>query len=76
MKYRIIIEEDEDGAFVAECPALPGCISDGDTKEQALKNIKDAIKLYVQSINNETLRFRALAKKSKSVEFASVSVAV
>ena len=50
MKYRIIIEQDEDGIFVAECPALPGCISDGKTREEALKNIQEAIQGYIESL--------------------------
>lgn len=50
MKYRILIEQDEDGVFVAECPVLPGCISQGPTREEALKNIQDAIQGYVQSL--------------------------
>jgi antitoxin HicB len=50
MKYRIIIEQDEDGLFVAECPSLPGCISQGKTREEAVKNIKDAIKGYIESL--------------------------
>ena len=50
MKYRIIIEEDEGRMFVAECPALPGCISQGKTRKEALANIKDAIKGYLESL--------------------------
>ncbi len=50
MKYRIIIEEDEDGMFVAECPTLPGCISQGKTRNEALTNIKDAIRGYLESL--------------------------
>jgi antitoxin HicB len=50
MKYRIIIEQDEDGFFVAECPALPGCISQGKTRKEALENIQDAIKGYLESL--------------------------
>jgi predicted RNase H-like HicB family nuclease len=49
MKFRIIIEEDEDGIFVAECPSLPGCISQGKTRTEALENIKDAAKGYLES---------------------------
>ena len=51
MKYRVIIENDEDGVFVAECPTLPGCISQGTTRTEAIKNIKDAIKGYLVSLN-------------------------
>jgi len=50
MKYRIIIEQDEDGVFVAECPTLPGCISQGNSREEALTNIQDAIKGYLESL--------------------------
>jgi antitoxin HicB len=50
MKYRIIIEQDEDGIFVAECPSLPGCISQGKTRAEALSNIQDAIKGFIESL--------------------------
>jgi antitoxin HicB len=50
MQYRILIEQDEDGVFVAECPSLPGCISQGNTRKEALDNIQDAIKGYVESL--------------------------
>jgi len=51
MKYRIIIEQDEDGAFVVECPSLPGCISQGKTRKEAIENIQDAIRGYLESLN-------------------------
>ena len=50
MKYRVIVETDEDGMYAAECPTLPGCVSQGKTRQEALKNIKDAIKGYLQSL--------------------------
>lgn len=50
MQYRIIIEQDEDGIFVAECPSLPGCISQGKTRKEAVDNIQDAIKGYIESL--------------------------
>lgn len=50
MRYRVIIEADEDGVFVAECPALPGCISQGTTRAEALENIKEAIEAYLESL--------------------------
>ena len=53
MRYRVHIEQDEDGMFVVECPALPGCISQGKTRAEALENIKDAIKGYVESLKME-----------------------
>ncbi|HEY2329039.1 MAG TPA: type II toxin-antitoxin system HicB family antitoxin [Verrucomicrobiae bacterium] len=51
MKFRVHIEPDEDGMFVAECPTLPGCISQGGTRDEALLNIKDAIAGYLASLN-------------------------
>lgn len=50
MKFRVIITQDEDEIYIAECPALPGCISQGETREQALENINDAIKGYLESL--------------------------
>jgi antitoxin HicB len=50
MKYRILIKQDEDGIFVVECPSLPGCISQGKTKQEALPNIQDAIRGYLESL--------------------------
>jgi predicted RNase H-like HicB family nuclease len=43
MKFTVTIDRDENGVWVVECPAIPGCVSQGDTKEQALENIKEAI---------------------------------
>jgi len=50
MKLRIVIEQDEDKMFIAECPTLPGCISQGKTRAEALKNIKDATEGYLASL--------------------------
>ncbi len=48
--YRVLIEQDEDGVFVAECPTLPGCVSQGATRDEAVANIRDAIAGYVESL--------------------------
>jgi predicted RNase H-like HicB family nuclease len=50
MKYRVVIEPDEDGVYVAEVPALPGCVSQGKTRAEAVENIKEAIAAYVESL--------------------------
>ena len=50
MKYRVILERDEDGIVVAEVPALPGCISLGNTRAEALVNVKEAIAAYLDSL--------------------------
>lgn len=50
MRYRVLVEQDEDGMFVAEAPALPGCISQGKTRAEAVENIKDAMQGYIESL--------------------------
>ncbi len=53
MKLRVILEPSEEGGYTALVPSLPGCISEGETREEALKNIKDAIELYLESIDDD-----------------------
>lgn len=48
MKFNVTIERDEDGVWVVECPAIPGCVSQGKTREQALENTKEAIALCLE----------------------------
>lgn len=50
MKYRVLIEQDEDGMFVTEVPSLPGCISQGATREAALRNIQEALEAYLETL--------------------------
>jgi antitoxin HicB len=50
MKYRVSIEKDEDDMFIARCSALPGCISEGKTRKEALANIKDAMQGHIASL--------------------------
>lgn len=44
MTFTVTIDRDEDGVWVVECPSIPGCISQGGTKDEAIENVKDAIK--------------------------------
>lgn len=48
--YRVLVEQDEDGIFVVEVPSLPGCVSQGHTRDEALASIKDAITGYLSSL--------------------------
>jgi predicted RNase H-like HicB family nuclease len=48
MRYTVILEQEEDGGYVASVPALPGCVSQGDNRDEALNNIREAIELYVE----------------------------
>ncbi len=52
MKYRVLVEQDEDGFFAAEVPALPGCVSQGATRQEALENIREAIAGYLESLDD------------------------
>ena len=48
MKFNITVDRDEDGVWIVECPAIPGCVSQGRSREQALDNIKEAIALCLE----------------------------
>ena len=48
MRYTVVLQQQPDGGFVATVPVLPGCVSQGDTREEALKNIQEAAELYVE----------------------------
>lgn len=67
MKFRVTIDRDEDGVWVVECPSIPGCVSQGDTKEEALENVKEAIALC--------LEVRAEAGLPLTIETRDVEVA-
>ena len=47
MRYTVVLEEEADGGYVVSVPALPGCVSEGDTRAEALANIREAIALYI-----------------------------
>jgi predicted RNase H-like HicB family nuclease len=53
MKIRVILEASEDGGYTVYVPSLPGCISEGDTEKEALANIKEAIELYLEPVEDE-----------------------
>jgi len=53
MKLEIILEASEEGGYTAIVPSLPGCISEGDTREEALKNIREAIELYLEPVDGD-----------------------
>jgi len=48
MKFNVTLDRDEDGIWIVECPSIPGCVSQGKTRQQALENIKDAISACLQ----------------------------
>lgn len=48
MKFNVTVDRDEDGVWIVECPAIPGCVSQGETRSEALDNIKEAIALCLE----------------------------
>ena len=50
VKYRVLIERDADDIFVVEVPSLPGCVTQGATRDEALSNVREAIAVYVESL--------------------------
>jgi predicted RNase H-like HicB family nuclease len=53
MNLKVILEPSDEGGFTATVPALPGCISEGDTREEALANIREAIELYLDPVEDD-----------------------
>ena len=52
MKYKVVIEPSDEGVFTAYVPLLPGCISEGDTYKETMKNIRESVELYLEQIEN------------------------
>ena len=69
MKFKIVIQQDEDGRYNASCPELKGCHSFGDTLEDALTNIREAIELYLEDVPEEEISRRRL-----KIEFLEIAI--
>lgn len=66
MNLRIVLEPSDEGGYTVYLPSLPGCISEGDTREEALKNIREAIDLYLEPVEDEMI----LSDKAEQIEIA------
>ena len=53
MKLMVVLEPSEEGGYTVIVPALPGCISEGETKDEALQNIREAIELYLEPVDDD-----------------------
>jgi len=54
MKFRVILEPSEEGGYTVIVPSLPGCVSEGNTREEALENIREAVELYLEPVEDDT----------------------
>jgi len=66
MRIKVVLESAEEGGYTVYVPSLPGCISQGETREEALRNIKEAIELYLETEGEET----SLEEGSELIEVA------
>ena len=66
MKLRVVLEPSEEGGYTVYVPSLPGCISKGDTREEALQNIREAIDLYLEAVEDDLV----FSENSEQVEIA------
>jgi predicted RNase H-like HicB family nuclease len=66
MKLKVVLEPSDDGGFTVFVPALPGCISEGESKEEAIKNIREAIDLYVEPVEDDL----TLSAEAEEIELA------
>lgn len=68
MNWKVVLEKDEEGWFTVTVPSLPGCISQGKTRQEALKNVKEAIELHLSSLGAEGIPL----KEKKEVAMVTV----
>ncbi len=65
MKFKIVLEKDEDDRFVATCPSLPGCISQGKSERQAIKNMREAIHLHIKALAEDGIPLKSRGNKKE-----------
>ncbi len=67
MKYKVVIEPQEEGGYTVYVPSLPGCVSQGDSVDEAMTNIKEAIEVYVESIKERGLPLPRVVEREVAV---------
>ena len=67
MKYKAILEPQEEGGYTVYVPVLPGCVSEGETVEEALANIKEAIEVYLESLKARRISLPAVEEYEVAV---------
>ena len=73
MKLPIVLEGNRRDGYTVTCPALPGCVSEGDTREEAIKNIREAIRVYLRAVTREHILLKKVST-SKGIEALEVAV--
>ena len=73
LNYKVVFEENEEGGYTVTVPQLPGCISEGDSFEEAKKNITEAIQEYLESLEKDELK-DAISAQSQSTFLGNVSI--
>ena len=69
MHFKVVLEEDEEvGGYIASCPSLPGCFSQGDTADEALENIKEAIQACLESLAEDEIKSNITKPSSRVVD--------
>ncbi|NMC12255.1 MAG: type II toxin-antitoxin system HicB family antitoxin [Chloroflexi bacterium] len=72
MRFKIVMESSDEGGYTVYAPSLPGCISEGDTLEEAIKNIQEAIELYLEPVEDDWIRnYCLLLEDDDFLSFAS-----
>lgn len=66
MKLRVVLEPSDEGGYTVYVPSLPGCISEGDTREDALRNIREVIDLYLETVEDDCV----LSENAEQIEIA------
>lgn len=66
MNLKVVLEPSDEGGYTVYVPSLPGCISEGETKDEALRNIKEAIELYIEPVDDDL----AISEKAEITELA------
>ena len=67
MKYKVVLESQEEGGYTAYVPTLPGCVSQGETTEEAMANIREAIEVYLESIKGRGLALPQIEEREVAV---------
>lgn len=73
MKLPIVLDGNRRDGYTVTCPALPGCVSEGDTQEEAINNIREAIRLYLRAVTREHILLKKVSA-SKGIKALEVAV--